>query len=276
MSPRTILVYLDGTERGAKALYLAIRLARQFHSHLATVFAMPPPLLLAGAMDPAAAVVLEYQAEAELAMETAARSQVMVAESASGMAIEWRMVGSGTIASVALHARHADLMVMTQEDPDTAPGRGPSVPAGVILRAGRPVLVVPYTGTFDTCGDSVLFAWNAGREAARAATDALPFFKAAREVNVVSFNPDGDSKWGEIAGADIGLWLARHDVRVTVHERRLPDIDVGNQLLSLAADFGTDLVVMGAYGHSRTYEMVLGGVTRTILASMTVPVLMSH
>jgi nucleotide-binding universal stress UspA family protein len=92
----------------------------------------------------------------------------------------------------------------------------------------------------------------------------------------VSFNPDGDSKWGEIAGADIGLWLARHDVRVTVHERRLPDIDVGNQLLSLAADFGTDLVVMGAYGHSRTYEMVLGGVTRTILASMTVPVLMSH
>jgi nucleotide-binding universal stress UspA family protein len=276
MSPQTILVHLDGRARGAETLKVANRIARIFNSHVATVFATQPPLLVASAMDPAAAVVLEYQAEAELALQSAAKAQVAAAESLSDLAIEWRVTSFNTIGNVALHARHADLLVMNQEDPDLSPGTGPSIPAGVIMRAGRPVLLVPYAGSFKTCGDSVLIAWNASRESARAAADALPFLKAAREVHVVSFNPESESDWGEVPGADIGLWLARHNVRVTVHQRRSRDVDVGNQLLSLAADLGTDLVVMGAYGHSRAYEMVLGGATRTILGSMTVPVLMSH
>jgi nucleotide-binding universal stress UspA family protein len=146
----------------------------------------------------------------------------------------------------------------------------------VVMGAGRPVLLIPYAGTFERCGESVLISWNASREAARAVADALPLLKRAREVNIVSFNPAEGGDWGEIPGADIGLWLARHDVRVTVHQCRSKEIDIGNQLLSRAADFGSDLIVMGAYGHSRAYELMLGGVTRTLLRSMTVPVLMSH
>ena len=104
----------------------------------------------------------------------------------------------------------------------------------------------------------------------------MPLLKKAREINVVSFNPKTDSTWGEIPGADIGLWLTRHGVRVNVRQQKSDEVDVGNQILSLASDLGSDLIVMGAYGHSRTFEFVLGGVTKTLLESMTVPVLMSH
>ncbi len=276
MSYQTILVRLDGRTRGAETLKIACRMARDFDAHLAAVFASQLPLLAASAVDPAAVAVLDYQAEAELTLQNQARAQVTAAEAASGLAIEWRMVTFNINNNVALHARHADLLIMNQEDPDLVWGIGPSIPASVIMGAGRPVLLLPYIGTFDTCGDSVLIAWNASRESARAIADALPFLTRAREVNVVSFNPGNDSDWGEIPGADIGLWLARHGVRATVHERRSGDVDVGNQMLSLATDLGSDLIVMGAYGHSRAYEMVLGGMTRTILRSMTIPVLMSH
>jgi nucleotide-binding universal stress UspA family protein len=141
--------------------------------------------------------------------------------------------------------------------------------------AGRPVLVVPYIGPSGTLGKRVLLAWNATREATRAATDALPFLQAADEVLVVLVKPHSISH-GEVPGADIGLYLARHGVHVKVETIEGVDIDAGNLLLSRAADLSSDLIVMGAYGHSRFSELVLGGVTRTMFESMTVPVLMSH
>jgi len=273
---KTILAHLDGQERGAQTLSLACRLARQFDAHPCVVFAAPVPMLAASAMDPAAAVVLEYQAQAQQALENTARAQLAAAEATSGLAIEWRMAGSDLVAGLALHARHGDLMLMGQEDPERTLGFGGSLPVGVILGAGRPVLLVPYAGRFEGGFNSVLIAWNGGRESARAIADALPLLQTAKKVNIVSFNPKDDADWGEIPGADIGLWLARHGVRVTVQQSRSAEVDVGNQILSMAADLGSDLIVMGAYGHSRAMEWALGGVTRTILQSMTVPVLFSH
>jgi nucleotide-binding universal stress UspA family protein len=219
--------------------------------------------------------VLEYQKEAERALRESAKRQVADASRESGRDIEWRESRPETAAHLVLHARHADLTVLGQEDPGFLLVNGPSTNAGVLIGAGRPVLMVPYAGQFKTCGESVLIAWNGSREAARAAADALPLLREAAEVNIVSFNPKG-SVWGEMPGADIGLWLARHGVRVTVHERRNEVPEVGDQILSLAADMGSDLLVMGAYGHSRAFEMVLGGVTRKILQTMTIPVMFSH
>ena len=121
----------------------------------------------------------------------------------------------------------------------------------------------------------MLLAWNATREATRAATDALPFLQAADEVWVVMVKPSSASH-GELPGADVGAYLARHGVRVKVEAIEGAEVDAGNQLLSRAADRSSDLIVMGAYAHSRFSEMVLGGATRTMLESMTVPVLMSH
>ena len=112
--------------------------------------------------------------------------------------------------------------------------------------------------------------------AAPAVTAAIPLLKRAQNVDVVVFNPDsrGDAH-GEMPGADIGLYLARHNIKVNV-VRQKTDIDVGNALLSIATDLGSDMIVMGGYGHSRFREILLGGVTRTVLESMTVPILMAH
>jgi nucleotide-binding universal stress UspA family protein len=137
------------------------------------------------------------------------------------------------------------------------------------------VLFVPYTGRFRDIGKRVLVAWNASREAARAVSDALPILAQAQSVEVVAFDPDG-ADHGEVAGADIALFLARHGVKASAARQSAPDIDVGSQILSRVADSNADLLVMGGYGHSRLRELALGGATRTVLDSMTLPVLMAH
>jgi len=137
------------------------------------------------------------------------------------------------------------------------------------------VLVMPYAGTFDVVGKRALLAWNASREATRATTDALPFLRAADKVVVAPVKPDRAAH-GEAPGTDIGLYLSRHGVRVEVAAIEGTELDAGSALLSRAADLSIDLIVMGAYGHSRMSELILGGVTRTMMESMTVPVLMSH
>lgn len=179
--------------------------------------------------------------------------------------------------AISLHARYADLVVIGQADSnDPTIGTSMNFPEHVLLNAGRPVLIVPFAGTFDTVGRDVLVAWSASRESARAVTDALPFLKRARNVRVLALNAtqtlDGH---GAEPGADIALYLARHGVKVEVNRERAV-VDIGNALLSRAADYGSDLIVMGGYGHSKFRETLLGGVTRTMLEQMTVPVLMSH
>ena len=137
--------------------------------------------------------------------------------------------------------------------------------------------MIPYIGPAPTLGQRVTVAWDASREAARAVNDALPLLVRAQAVDVVTVNPsDSPFGHGEDPGADIALHLARHDIQVEVRRIETRDLDVANTVLSHIADRGSDLVVMGAYGHSRLRELVLGGVTRTILRDMTVPVLMAH
>jgi nucleotide-binding universal stress UspA family protein len=274
MSYKTILVYLDGLDRNAHTLKVAGKLAQQFDAHLAAVYALGQPF--ATTLDPFAPAVLSFQVERDAGMVTRMQEMVAVEEKRCGRSIEWRTVNDNLVHNLTLHARHADLLVMTQVDPHESSTAAALLAGSVVVGAGRPVLVVPYAGEFSTGGQSVLVAWSGTRESARAIADALPLLKKAREINLVSFNPKGDSQWGDIPGADIGLWLTRHGVRVNVRQQKSAEVDVGNQMLSLAADLGVDLIVMGAYGHSRAFEFVLGGVTRTLLESMTVPVLFSH
>jgi nucleotide-binding universal stress UspA family protein len=147
----------------------------------------------------------------------------------------------------------------------------------VTLASGRPILVVPYAGRFETVGRCVLIAWNVSREAARAVADAMPLLAAADVVTVLAVDPPpGPGGDGDLPGADIALHLGRHGVEAQIERTVSADVPIGEVLLSRAADLGADLLVMGAYGHSRTRELLLGGATRSILASMTIPVLMSH
>jgi nucleotide-binding universal stress UspA family protein len=136
---------------------------------------------------------------------------------------------------------------------------------------------VPHSGRFASVATRVLVGWNASREAARAVNDALPMLAGATTTCILAANPErGIGGHGEEPGADIALHLARHGLSVTVEHRVAPDVPDADLLLNHASDMSADLLVVGAYGHSRLREFVLGGVTRTLLRQMTVPVLMSH
>jgi nucleotide-binding universal stress UspA family protein len=191
---------------------------------------------------------------------------------------EWRQAGGHPSELAAIHGRYADLIVLGQLDPDeTMASLSRPRPEEVALLAGRPTLVVPYTGVFPETGKRVLIGWDASREATRAVNDAMPLLAAASSVTVMTIDAEKSfSGHGEVPGADIALYLARHGVSATVERTVSSGIGVGNALLSRASDLGVDLLVMGAYGHSRVRDLVLGGATRIVLATMTVPILMSH
>jgi nucleotide-binding universal stress UspA family protein len=277
MAYKTILVHLDAGQRCATRVEIALQLARRFDAHLVGLNALTmvelPGYILAGA---GGAPIAEIQKR--FADEQAARTKhaFAAAVSAAGLAgAEWRATKRNAVDAVALHGRYADLIIVGQPWADDESGVEPGFAGDVVLEAGRPVLMVPYAGSFATVGTRVVVGWNASREATRAVTDAIPFLQAAESVQVIAINPR-PGEHGALPGSDIALYLARHGVHVDVHVDRAVDIDDGAEMLSRAADYGADLIVMGAYGHSRFREVVLGGASRTVLDAMTMPVLMSH
>jgi len=278
MAYRNILVHLDDGARTALRLDLAQALAADCDAHLAGLYAVDEPAIPAYARAEAGRLletaIRERRAEATKAVKTRFDAAVKRAGGRS----EWRIGRGGALESTLLCARYADLVVVGQHDEEARPATGVDAAfvEDVVLACGRPVLVIPYAGKFKKIGRKALIAWNGSREAARALSDAMPLLARAEEVHVVVFNPKKSGGHGPVPGADIGLYLARHDVRVQVAQQTAKGVDIGSQILSRAADLDADLIVMGCYGHSRMREMVLGGATRTLMESMTVPVLMSH
>jgi len=195
----------------------------------------------------------------------------------AGISAETRIVTasvSGAADMLGRLARRFDLAVVGQ------PGRENSMPdevvdEGVLFDSGRPVIFVPFIQKAGFSSGRIMVCWDGSRAATRAIADSLPFLQKAKQVELVMVSA-GKPKSDEIAGADLGQHLARHGLKVDVKRITSPDIDVPSTILSYAADSGADMIVMGGYGHSRLREFVLGGVTRGLLQSMTVPVLMSH
>lgn len=276
MSYKTILVQIDSGKRGSVRVEVAIRLARQHDAHLVALHALAPfepPGYVLAEMGPA---IIEAQRLVAATDMVRTEGEFTKQVSAAGLRnVEWRTATDDPVDAVTLHARYADLVVIGQTDASDGSHVPADFPERLVLAAGRPVLILPSVGSFATVGKRILVAWNPSREATRAVTDAIPFLQLADTVHVMAVNPKA-GEHGTVAGADIGLYLARHGVRVEVKTDHGAEIDVGNELLSRAADLDADLIVMGGYGHSRLKEWVLGGATRTILESMTTPVLMSH
>ena len=278
---KDILVHLDGTEQAETRLRLAADLARRHEAHLTALHVVDLELPALIASEASGAATLADLLED---MRRDARAAASQAEAAfrerlrlDGTAGEWRSVEGIVRHQVALHARYADLVVVGQEVPGGDwPGAG-AVVEQALFTSGRPVLVVPFAGRFETVGRRVLIGWNASREAARAVHDALPLIAQAEAATVLAVNPrPGPGGHGEEPGADIARHLARHGLKVGVDRISAPGVGDADLILNRAAELSADLLVVGAYGHSRFREMVLGGVTRTLLRQMTIPVLMSH
>jgi nucleotide-binding universal stress UspA family protein len=281
MSYKDLLVVLDSETASRGRLALAAALAERFAAHLVGLYPLPVPEAPRhfGYYDPA---LLEpfFRELREKSQEACDKEREAFEHAASlrGLSAEWRAVADGLESDPALHARYADLTILGQIDPDRSDAEliRPR-PEHVTLASGRPILVVPYAGLYETVGRRVLIGWNATREATRAVNDAMPLLSAADVVTVLAIDArEGPDAHGELPGADISLHLARHGVKATIERTVSAGIPAGDVLLSRAADLGADLLVIGAYGHSRVRELLLGGATRSILRSMTLPVLMSH
>ena len=276
MAIKDILVHIDNSRSCSQRTRLAIELAQGYDAHLTGVYIVPRLTVPPYAEVYVPSTIYETQAELEKGQTAEAEKAFRYAVQQVGLNYEWRVVDDPIINSVSLHSHYADLVIVGQEDPDD-PRYVPIVtPDDLVMRAGRPVLVVPYIGVQGRFARHVMVAWNGGREAVRAVHDAIPIMQRAEQVEVVSINPIAPGSEERIPSADICRHLARHGITANAQTIQARDIEVGDILLSRMADEGIDLLVMGAYGHSRFREMVLGGATKHILSSMTSPVLMSH
>jgi nucleotide-binding universal stress UspA family protein len=278
MSYKTILVHCDASRGVSGRLSAAADVAQRFEARLVGLHAREPFEVVSfvdGGM-PMGDLMDAFRAGCDATQKTA-QSAYNKATKGRNFDSEWRVTEAFSDEALTVNARYADLLVVGQADPDDPAGSRNDLPEVMAFATGRPILVVPQIGAQSTLGKTVMLCWNASRESARAAADALPFLQAAEKVIVLVIDPEVSADGhGQEPGADVALWLARHGVKVTVQRDVAADAQVGEGILSRAADCAADLIVMGIYGHSRLREMVLGGVSRTLLSSMTVPVLMSH
>ena len=274
MALKDILVLVDNDENSRARLETALVLAQAHQAHVVGLLVLPIIRIPNYVEVSLPAAVVEAQDNAQKERVAEAERAFREAAEKADVSYEWRCVVGDVNEVASLHARYCDVVVLGQRHPDELVT---DMPDRLILSMGRPALVVPYVGSYAKLGERVMVAWDAGRLAARAVHDALPLLKAAKHVDVLSINPEGGTEGhGDIPSADICRHLARHGVSVEAQQVYADDIGAGEMLLSRAAARGADLLVMGAYGHSRWRELVLGGMTHFILKHMTMPVMMSH
>ena len=276
MGFKTILVHVDTGRSAPARLKLSADLAARSAAHVTGLYVrrpfQAPAFTDAGPAMDSLYRTYENAAKADEALGTAAFRDLIGSTSSSS---EWRVADGLAEEVVAAHARYADLVIVGQAEPDAAATTTPSDLAETVAISGeRPVLIVPHIGVTKPPGRTVMLCWNGTREAARAATGALPILKQADKVIILLIDPRNDGD--EQPGASIARWLGRHGVKAVVQRDTAAESSVGGVILSRAADQDADLIVMGLYGHSRMREWVLGGASRTLLASMTVPLLVAH
>ena len=276
MTYKTMLVHLNDSRRAEAVLEPATQLATRFNSHLiglhvyAAVPAPPIPMASAALGSIVAAERKNSEAIADT-FQRLTRNKQFVAE--------WQLqkVPHVDLARVVMElGRAADLIVAAQTDPDWDLSPLMDFPERLALESGRPVLIIPYAGHYSSIGRRVVIAWNAGRESARATFDALPLLQGADSVHILEIKDRGDASSSLAPDTSIAAALGRHGIKPEVRKSVAADISVGDEILSRAADLDADLLVMGAYGHSRFRELVFGGATRQIARHMTLPTLLSH
>jgi len=275
MSYRTLLVHLDDSAHSDARVEFALELAERYDAHLIGLYVVCQDMFgpLFKGRDRVRFAIVEAQARQRCER---AQARFLAAGQRAGRALEWRAPAGPAVEAATLHARHADLVIVGQHNPDDpASYIARHFPDDVLMACGRPVIVMPYAGHVRSFADNVLIAWDGSREAARALADALPLLRHARFVTVtVVSRPHGKDQQ---QGIDVAAFLQRHGIEASFATLpRLAGVSTGKMLLDRLSDLHVNLLVMGAYGHRRIEERVLGGVTRTMLETMTVPVLMSH
>ncbi len=274
---KDIVVNLSVTRGGGPAADYAVSVASAMNAHLAGVAFVYDPIVPVSATGYIPAEVIERQqadneADAKAAIDRFNQATKRAGVAAEPLTITASLAGAGE--QFGRIARRFDLAVVGQAEPETS-SIDDIIAETTLFESGRALIVVPYIQKAPLKLDKVMVCWDGSRQAARAIGDAMPLLAKAGKVEIVII-ADEPGKQDEIAGVDMGQHLARHGLKVDLERIPRGDVDVADALLSHAADSGADFLVMGGYGHSRLREFVLGGVTRSIFRSMTIPTLMAH
>lgn len=279
MTYRSIFVHVDDSSRSDLRLDAAMRLARRYpadvlgtylvsrHELSASEIALLPPDFVRARDASVMQAVRDAEARFRSAMKT------------GGIGTSHWLVPAGDPAEAAVtRARYSDLAIVGQPEPGAPEAAlAAAIAHAVVNESGRPVIFVPHIGLARTLGERVMIAWKDSRESARAVADALPILKDAKEVLAVAVAPGPEETVQEyVSDKAVMDFLRRHGVAAAVKRMNVDDVGAGEFLLSRAADFGADLIVMGGYSRPRLSRFVWGGVSNLMLESMTVPVLMSH
>ena len=274
---KDLVVNLTVSTRQDPAAHFAVSVAAAFGAHIAGIAFAYDPVVTPTVMDGLSAGWLNAQRTENHAAAREAVDRFEAAAKREGVSAEHRIIEASLGKAPNLFgriARRFDIAVVGQTDPERMLPDDLLIEAA-LFESGRPTVVVPYIQKEGLKLDRVLVCWDGSRSAARAIADSLPFLKRGKFIEIVII-ASSSGKADELPGADLGQHLARHDLNVEVKRLVAADIDVSNAILSYAADCSADFIVMGGYGHSRLREFVLGGATRGILQSMTLPVLMAH
>lgn len=274
---KDIVVNLTPSRRDDPAVDYAISLAAQFGAHLTGVAFAFEPALPASTMDGIGGDLIgraisdsEQQAKEAIARFDAAAKRHGILSERQTMTL---LLSEATNRFGQI-ARNFDMSVVLQPEPDSNASNDLFVESA-LFGSGRPVVIVPYVQKDPVKLNHIVCCWDGSATAARAIGDAAPLLARAKTVELLIVTTGSDNS-GEEIGADMAAHLARHKLNVTLQRITATDIDVGNAILSYAADRAADFLVMGGYGHSRWREFLLGGATREVLSSMTLPTLMSH
>lgn len=274
MPIKTILLHIACDERHATRLKAGVTLARRFDAFLEVLYVASPVSMPAAISGRGASLAFLAEATA-IAREKADQIEADVRHTCRDISFSWTITEGEHVDRLAERADYADLVIISQNHPDHLEDRVRLMTAEELpLRAACPTLVLPWE-PIDAAppGGHLLVAWKNTREAGRAVRDALPFLKTADRVTILTVDPP---ERRDDTGRDLMIYLERHGVRTHHHSNVDDDDDIGAVILQVARDLECDGVVMGAYGHSRLREMVLGGTTRYVLQNMHLPVIMAH
>jgi nucleotide-binding universal stress UspA family protein len=274
---RDVVVNLTGEGREDFAADYAVSLGQLFDAHVAGVGFVYEPVIPGTVMGGIPSDLIEVQREENAKAAREAASRFEAAAKAAAVSAEVRILDASVAGAADLFGRMArrfDIAVVGQ----ARPGEGAAeelLIEGALFESGRPVVVVPHTQTRPITLEHVLVCWDGSRPATRAIADALPFLRRAKAIEIIAVSGER-GKGGELVGTNMARHLARHGLAVTLKRVAAGNTDVPSAIRAEAQEIGADFMVMGGYGHSRLREFILGGVTRTVLTSSTVPVLMSH
>jgi nucleotide-binding universal stress UspA family protein len=273
---KDVVVNLSGRAPLDFAADYATSIAATFGAHVTGIAFLYEPVIPDGTLGGVPVDLIELQREENSKIARDAISRFEAGVKKAGVASETRQLDAtfgGAATLFAQVARRFDISVVGQAQREQG-ATDELIIEGALFESGRPVIVVPYIQKSGLTLERVLVCWDGGRTAARAVADAMPFLTRAKAVDLVIVAEE--RKNDEVTGVRMSEHLARHGASVSVKRIAKGDLSVQDAILSYAADSSADFMVMGGYGHSRLREFILGGVTRSILNSMTVPVLMSH